>query len=487
MEAEGRGITDNYESVTDLNSVFGRIKNEARGEAIYDVTAYMPVTVGATWQDAANGREDKEYAEFLVSPSGMPSLKLRVMRHQFESRTPATNADSMRTLRKNGRLETEWDASETILKTLHLNRIWLNASYDLDLIDDSLFYSPLNDYLERRNHNVFARFRIAPHRKIMLETKSIYRFAQNRLEKADGFARAGERIRPEFILFSQEFIPGITLYGRLRVDRAEDLSITDTASTLEEDRFNGNILMVPGIWWRLLNPFQVNIAYTHVNEDSTVHINNRDSCIQHSLGQAYAVNPSLYFSQDKRFLNRSELSLTKTFDKQTGRGIKIYNDLDMYFRNRKTNLLIEYDFLGDSSAADTMSPFVETESHQFRTKWAERWTPRFRTELKFAVMRNRVDTVSNEFSDGFSPNILLDWRTSRWVREFRVQNRIGPNFYDGSEFDFKSYKRSLENKLDLSLKAGRNLFARLLLNLTYLFDDKMLRYDMAEFKLTAVF
>jgi hypothetical protein len=73
------------------------------------------------------------------------------------------------------------------------------------------------------------------------------------------------------------------------------------------------------------------------------------------------------------------------------------------------------------------------------------------------------------------------------VREFRIQERIGPNFYDGHEFDFGSYSRSLENRLDLSLKAGRNLFARLLLNLTYFWDDHVLKYDMAEFKLTAIF
>jgi hypothetical protein len=140
--------------------------------------------------------------------------------------------------------------------------------------------------------------------------------------------------------------------------------------------------------------------------------------------------------------------------------------------------------------------WLQETKHQFRDKWTERWTNNFRTELQLGFGRSTrlIDTLIGmrygahaTAADNISPSLLLDWRTQRFVREFRIQERIGPSWYGGRLFNMSSYQKSLDNKLDVSLKAGRNVFIRLLLNITYLFDEHVLKYDMAEFKATAIF
>ncbi|OGJ89968.1 MAG: hypothetical protein A2268_08270 [Candidatus Raymondbacteria bacterium RifOxyA12_full_50_37] len=479
VEAEATGFTPNYESVLNRNSIFGRTKNQASAEAVYDIRSDMPFTAGFSRVAGEYGTEEKEYAEYLVSPAGKPSLKLGGMRQNIRN-LDALHNDSLVTDRLNARVESEWDVSQALLKSLGMNRIWLNASYDLDMISDSLHTGAAVDLEQDRNHNLFMRLRLAPHQKVLLETKQVYRFAER--NRGDLWEREGERWGPEFILFSQEFVPGVTLYGKLKLEQAEQRETDDTTSILDEFRFNGNALLVPGVWLPVFNPFQLNIGYNRQSADSLVRSASADSQVTDDFDYTWSLNPSLYFGQDIRFLSRTDISRKNAFGAQTGRGLKNTNDFEVYFRERKTKLLLEYDFTSDDVFDST--GWNSANKRQFRDKWTERWSGNFRTELQVAFGRS---TDSSYARDNASSSLLLDCRTQRFVREFRVQERIGPALYDGRLFDFSTYRQSIENKLDISLKAGRNVFVRLLLNLTYLFDERLLKYDMAEFKATAVF
>jgi len=42
-------------------------------------------------------------------------------------------------------------------------------------------------------------------------------------------------------------------------------------------------------------------------------------------------------------------------------------------------------------------------------------------------------------------------------------------------------------KLDLQVKTGANFFLRLLLDIDYMFDQHVMKYDLAELKATALF
>ena len=147
---------------------------------------------------------------------------------------------------------------------------------------------------------------------------------------------------------------------------------------------------------------------------------------------------------------------------------------------------MEYDYTADS-LADSALAFISSTRHEPRVRWTERWFSWFRTETRLGASRTWSDTSSAGKLDGFFASLLLDWRNSRFVRELRVQEQFGPVFSNGHGLDFGSYGAAFANKVDISLRAGRNLYARLFINATYDFDAHLLKYDMAEFKLTAVF
>ncbi|MFH0922147.1 MAG: hypothetical protein V1913_17525 [Fibrobacterota bacterium] len=482
VQAEGALATDNYDNAGGLRSPYGRVSREGDVRAVYDVLPWMPVTAAFRGLDAQQGRSGSGSLEWLASRSGWPSLKLRSQRDQDRTLAAYTGADSTTALRWTHRLETVWDAPASAVQALHLNRLGLSASYELDDIDlDSLGQSET-----RMNHHVYGRLQVTPVRRLLLETKTYYRYLQQ--QEAGAWVTAGSRFRPEFMLFSQELIPGITLYGRLRQTFGETGTSNDTLRTLEERRFNGSVLVAPGVYWAPLNPFQLNTGYSRMDRDSSARTPLDSTLARISeTAQTYTLNPAFYFGQDIRFLNREELSLSHRMSSLRSKGLKVYNDLDLYFRNRKTNLLFEYDYTRDSSMSDTLSRFTSGIAHEARARWTERWLSEFRTEFRLAASRSYSDTAIKPVRDGFATGVLLDYRSSRFVRELRIQEFAGPSFSNGNAFDFQSYDPSFDSKTDISLKAGRNLFARLLINLSYSFTNRIFKYDMAEFKLTAVF
>ncbi len=98
------------------------------------------------------------------------------------------------------------------------------------------------------------------------------------------------------------------------------------------------------------------------------------------------------------------------------------------------------------------------------------------------------NTLSFNYKNSISPGILFDGRIQKnFIREFRIQYFIGLTLYDGEFLKMDTYKKSWDNKLDLSIKAGRNFFIRALLNVNYLFDEEVLLYDLAEVKATCLF
>jgi len=507
LRGKGQYFTPDFETVSDVSSIYGRIDNQAEGEAVYEFLPYMPLTVGASMLNANLGNENTQHLEYLAAPAGLPSFKFRALRQSSNTlslRDPRFHPDSLKRERYNGRVEVEWDLPENVLKTLHINKLWFNASYTLNFTADS---SDTNQnatfsdatYMQNLNHNIFGWFRILPHKKITLETKQIIRLFQQRENTEDPFAKAVQRYRPEFTLFSQEFIPGVTLYSKLLWEESEYLPVQqdqDTATAMSKIRLNSSMLLVPGVWWDILNPLQVNLSYNLATEDSTRGAENQ---VGQTIGQSYTVNPILDFGQDIHFANRSEYSFQKSRDRFTAEDIKIFNDVELMFRDRKTRFRIEYDLAkgnnfmrDDDFGRDTILTAFQ---HDFRFKWIERWSAKLRTELPINLGWDKTDSLINTMnpaSAGYtsiiSPGILIDWRIQKKIiREFRIQYLIGGSLYDGTFLQFDTYKKSWDNKLDLSLKAGRNFLLRILLNCSYLFDEEKLKYDLAELKATAMF
>ncbi len=516
--------TSAYETQADISSVYGRLHFQGDFEATYDITPFMPVTGGFSLLGATAGGEQRQYLEYLVSPSGKPSLKLAGMHQSIESKTrgnPYVQLDSIKTERWNWRLESEWDIPQKVLDAIHMNRIWMNASYDLNYMTDSLYDSlGTTDYLEHLNHNIFGWLQFSPLKKLSLETKQIFRLFQQQEEPEDSWQKKGTRYRPEFALFSQDLIPGLTLYGKFNLENSLTISGPDTADTngeMSKKRLNSSVLVIPGIWWKALNPLQINFGYNFSKEDSTLAFDTIrvDTTIdtvtildtvyiptktkeKQNFGHTFSINPILDFTQDIHIANRSELSIQKSKDYLMSRGIKINNDIELLMNDRKTKFLIEYDFLReaeierDTNWIDTLR--TRKFRHEPRIKWTQRWIPAFRTEVLINANWQKTDIFfldsidSPEYSNGISPGILFDWRIQKkFIREFRVQYTIGGSIYEGTFFKFDSYKKSWDNKLDISMKAGRNFFLRMLLNVRYLFDEEMLRYDLAELKATALF
>lgn len=512
LKGKAQYFTPDYETLADITSIHGRMEHQGELEAVYDITSTMPITAGFSLLEASAGEENTQYLEYLTAPAGKPSLKLRGMRQGIScltKRNPRAQLDSLQEERWIGRIETEWDLPDRILDALHMNKIWLNASYALNFTTDSTFDSTAatsqgaavldTTYNERFNHNLFGWFRILPHKKITLETKQIFRYFLERDEKDSPWEKSGNRYRPEFTLFSQELIPGITLYSKFILEKSLSIFGPDTSDTTGEmsrKRLNSSLLLIPGVWWSVLNPLQLNLAYNLSKEDSTIDTDNK---VTDNLAQTYTVNPILDFGQDIHLSSRSEYSMQRSDSCLTGEIFKIYNDAEIYLRERKTKFWIEYDALIEDDYYRDSLTYQKTLTttgfqHDFRFKWIERWRPLFRTELPINLNWQKIDSVSTdtilspEYINTISPGVLIDWRIQKkFVREFRIRYFIGGTLYDGTFFDFDTYKKSWDNKLDMSLKMGRNFFLRMLLNVSYLYDEEIIRYDLAELKATALF
>ena len=208
----------------------------------------------------------------------------------------------------------------------------------------------------------------------------------------------------------------------------------------------------------------------------------------------------LDFGPDIHLSSRPEYSLQTSFGKLSLEKMLVINDIDLYFRGRKTRLLLEYDYTHEDNyfrAADTGSAIdtvTRERVHEVRLKWIERWIPSLRTELPLSTAWRKIDSswASTSIMPGylhmFTPAILIDWRIQRkTLRELRVQYQTGVTFYDGEFAHISTYKRSWDNKLDTMVKLWQNFFIRLLVNVNYLVDDDVLKYDMAELKATALF
>lgn len=490
VTASGRAMSDNYESVAENNSIYGRVENEAQARAVYDLTETMPVSASGRAIRARQGGEKSGALEWLYAPPRLPSLRLKALGQDYHYSQSLSGGDSLSRIRTGARAETEWDLPDNLSRSLFLNRAYFNAAYDLDLTGtDSLGLES-----DQRSHNLYARVRLSPHSRLMLETRQIVRFTDRSLTGGP-FEGELKRFRPEYALFSQDLLPGVTLYGRLRFDNLEDRMASDTSGWADRTRFNGSALLSPGAWAGSLDPLQLLLAYSRLKEDSNSTASSADGpgtrhsdtkAIRRGLTQGFTAAPALYFGPDVRFLNRAEFTREKDFGRLSAAGEKVTTDLDFYLRERKTNLLIEYDYTADSTS-DSAEGFTAATRHETRFKWTQRWFSWFRTEFRTGASRAWCDTSRVRTRDGFFTNILLDWRNSRFVRELRVQEQFGPIFSNGAGLDFGSYEAALANKLDISVKAGRNLYARLFINVNYSFEENLLKYDMAEFKLLAVF
>jgi len=514
MKGQAQLLSTYYETLADISSVYGRINNQEEFEATWDILPWMPVTAGVSLVDAASGRENKEYFEYLLSPSGLPSFKIQGFHQGMycqKKRKPIVQVDSATTERWNGRVEAEWDVSGKALDILHLKRLWLNGSYTINSIDDSLFDSTGSGLMSvlSLNHNLFGWLRISPVSNLTLEVKPIYRLFQQKNQINNTWNKKGSRFKPEFTLFSQELIPGITLYGKYIFEKSNTFfhlgeTTFDSSGIKTGHRLNSNILLIPGVWWRAFNAFQMNAGYNFIQNDSSSGLNDNSvkTSLSRDFGQTLTLYPTLDFGQDVHLASRTELSNQKRMDSITAEAVKVFNDVELYFRERKTKLLFEYDLYNLTDYIRTYSDNMDSLTvasfkHDFRLKWTERWKPLFRTELPITLGWQRADSTfayiadsskTGTWKNSISPGLLIDWRLQKKVlREFRVQYFIGMTFYDAPFLKFDEYKSSWDNKLDISIKAGRNLFLRMLVNVNYLFNERLLKYDMAELKATALF
>jgi len=501
-----------YMTLADQNAVYGRINYNLEGEAIYDIyKQQMPFTIGGVYLDASNGSEIRQYAQYLLSLPNLPSLRLFGMHQSIENQTKNESRDSLKTNRWNATLETQWDLPDWT-KTFLLERLWLNASYTLNAINDSVFYDTVQNnfftvplYDQKLNHNIFAWILWSPHKKLQFETKNVYRLFYSRNQDSQPYSYAGNRIRPEFKLFSQELIPGITAYGKYLIDISTFVVSLDEEVKRRNHRLNSSLLLVPGVYLNFLNPFQLNLGYNFSKED-TIKTSGIISGTNASLktmdyyDYAFSIKPMLDFTEDLHFASRTELSNSYNFKLLTLEGLKIYNEARIALWERKTRFDADFNIINETkhypdtiSRIDSLS--LKSSSYELRLKWTQRWlNQNFRTELPLNFMWQKLDTIMPfiEYSSGYlnsiSPGVLFDARiTGKTIKEFRIQYYIGASLTNGEFFNLNTYSLAQENKFDVMVKAGNNFFIRLLLNVNYLFSEKLLKYDMAELKATALF
>jgi len=491
--------TPDYVSLADQYSVYGRINQQADGEFVYDAwQQYMPITIGASTIDASYGKENRQYAQYLVSPVNIPSLRLYVMhegmtneRHSMN--TDSLSRDSLSTQRLNGIVETQWDLPDS-KKTILLEKLWIDASYSANMMTDSVYDTTHTaSYDQRFNQYLFTWLRWSPVKKLQLESKNIARFFSERDSTGNPFTFRGKRLYPELKLFSQELIPGLTLYGDYVYQYSENIDSfqTDTKSTI--NNLISSVLLVPGIYVPVLNPFQLNIGYNISSSDSL----NGNTKINDINTHMTSVKPILDFSQDLHCDSRTEISETRTLSLLTEKDLKIYNDARLAFWERKTRLDVNFNVFSTHTHNPNYMTLTDTSvydalSSELIFKWTQRWFPNFRTEQTIDFSRGDYDTTvgNNRRSTGnvntTEPGILFDFRNQGNVlRETRIQYYTGVSFSNDSIIS--TYEVAQVNKLDVQIKAGSNFFLRLLLDVSYLINQKVLKYDLAELKVTALF
>jgi hypothetical protein len=524
LKASGIFQTPDYVTLADQNSVYGRINHQGQGELVWDLwQQYMPVTAGASVTDASCGSEVREYAQYLISPPSLPSLRLFGMHQDMRNYTqsardtlPNGARDSLKSDRWNGIAETEWGHS-----FMRMGRIWFDASYSVNLLTDSVdtnivpgpvpgTYNLAPRFDQKLDHNIFAWIRFSPHKKLQLETKSVFRIFQGRDSLNGTMDYRGNTLRPEFKLFSQELIPGITLYGDYQLQTTEEITAIDTKTNMNANMVNGSLLLIPGVYLDFLNPFQLNLGYGFSNGDSLsltgVNSTAVDTTkIRDASNQTYSIKPMLDFSQDLHYDSRLEKTNSTNFSLATDDGLKWYNEARLAFRERKTRFDIDFNVFLDNitmpdytTKRDTFT--VKSNLDEFRIKWTERWIPNLRTESTVDLTWQNLDSTINDpvaninrdtttgYLNSIAPGILFDWRIQgKIIREWRTQYYIGAMLSNGRDFSFVTYNKAWQNKLDIQVKAGANFFLRLLLEVDYLFDQKVLNYNMAALKATALF
>jgi hypothetical protein len=520
LKASGIYQTPDYVTLADQNSVYGRINHQGQGELVWDLwQQYMPVTAGASVTDASCGSEVREYAQYLLSPPGVPSLRLFGMHQDMKNYTqsardslPNGDRDSLKSDRWNAIVETEWGHSFKVM-----DRIWLNASYSVNLLTDSMdtsvvagaapgTYTLQPQFDQRLDHNIFAWIRFSPLKKLQLETKSVFRIFQGRDSLNGAMDYRGNTLRPEFKLFSQELIPGITVYGDYRLQTSETVIDAHNSITTNGNMVNASLLLVPGVYLNFLNPFQLNLGYGFSNGDSLYVTDGVPiDTFTNTSNQTYSIKPILDFSQDLHFDSRLEKTNATNRSLATDDGIKWYNEARLAFRERKTRFDIDFNMFFDNldmpdygAGLDTFT--LKNYQDEFRIKWTERWVPNLRTEATadltwqnldstfYKVATNITRDTTTGYLNSIAPGILFDWRIQgKVIREWRTQYYIGAMLSNGRDFSFGTYNKAWQNKLDIQVKAGTNFFLRLLLEVDYLFDQKVLNYNMAALKATALF
>jgi hypothetical protein len=371
-------------------------------------------------------------------------------------------------------------------------------------------YSLSTQFDQRLNHNIFAWIRFSPVKKLQLETKGVLRIYQGRPDLDSAFSYRGYLLRPEFKLFSQELIPGVTLYGDYLMQPSDSIIIIapDNKISTFSNTVNSSVLLIPGVWVKPLNFFQLNLGYAFANKDSSLVQGTSAKTLGQSMNQTYTIKPIFDFTQDLHFDSR--LEKTNSTDSTniaftTDDGLKWYNVVRLAFRERKTRFDADVNMLFDratrfdtSTKLDTVA--VKSALDEFRIKWTERWMPTLRTESSVDLIWQNIDTTffttqgvaTRDTATGYlntiTPGILFDWRIlGKVIREWRTQYYIGAQLSNGRNYSYGTYSKAWQNKLDIQVKAGANFFLRMLLEVDYLFDQKVLNYNLAELKATALF
>ncbi|MBL8028804.1 MAG: hypothetical protein JNL74_20435, partial [Fibrobacteres bacterium] len=447
IKGEGRYISPNFTSNFEPMSIYGRVRNEASATLEYK-RPQLTATMWGRGISASDGNERSIRAETQLSLKGLPTLKLRGMMQNNDVRE-----------RQNARVETDYETPEELCKKLHIARLNFYGSYDFDNISADSSETEMGEV----NHNLFAKMRLYPDSRVMLEAKTVYR---------QGVAN---RFKPEVSLFIQDFFPGIKLFSRLNRDITEG----DSADNTDNLKFNSSAQLVPGYWLKILNPFQLDLTYSKLasNLSDTVGTNTN----------GFSISPKLFILDDSYYNGKFEFSKGYRSDSLTLTQFKVRNNLNLNLRNRNTLLFFEYTFTGDS-VKESAALYETSRSHSVLTRWTEKWlSGQLRSELKAGASRVYGDSIALGKTDGCYLALLCDWRTNRFLREIRIQEQVGPVLSEGRGLELGSYSYAFQNKLDVNIRAGNNFYARILLNLSYLFDDHLLKYDLAEFKLTAVF
>ncbi len=509
-----------YVTMADQNSVYGRINDQSQAELVWDTwKQYMPVTVGADVIDASCGNEVREYGQYLLSLPALPSFRLFGMHQDMKNYTQTTrdslpdgDRDSLMSDRWNATVESEWGHSFK-----HLDRIWFDLSYTVNFLTDTTdtmvsrssgpaAYAVTPQYDQRLDHDIFAWIRFSPLKKLQLETKSVFRINQGRSSPDSAMAYHGNSLLPEVKLFSQELIPGVTLYGDYQLQSSQNVVNSALWIDTNANLLNSSILLVPGVYVPFFNPFQLNLAYGLSNQIAQEITSDETTTQANSSTQTYTVKPIFDFTQDLHYDSRVEKTNSRNLSYSTDDGLKWYNEARIAFRNRETRFDIDFNMFGDNidlpdydnKGIDTFT--VKSDFDELMVKWTERWSGNLRTETTVDLSRQNLDSTINDavnivyrdtttgYLNSISPGILFDWRVQgKAIREWRTQYYIGAMLSGGSGYDFNTYQQAWQNKFDIQVKAGSNFFLRLLMEVDYLFNSKQVVYNMAQLKATALF